>query len=930
MKFKLPLLFFLFSATLSWGQVTIVSDGLNNSATLFTTSGGVFYTGNSVAGDRPATSPFAVEGTHSFGISNGTATLTSNANVDVSSYTGISMTLRLASFSIGSTGNGADGTDVVTVEVSPDGGSTWYSTVRVLGNANAYWAYSTGTGTASTAYDGNAAPVDFTPASGGNRTTDGYTTMTVTGLPVVSTLRFRITMLNNSANERWVVDDFKVQGTLSCTPPPVPSGTISGTTPACGSTTLSFSGTAVSPEVYYWQTSATGTSTANNAAANLAVSTSGNYYVRTYDGSCWSASAVGPYAVTINTAVNIGTQPANQSVAEPATAVFTVAATGTGLTYQWQESTDGGSNWNNVSTGTGGTTTSYTTSATVVGMNGYQYRVIVSGTAPCVSVTSSAATLTVTASVPEINLQGNSVTIVDGDATPSATDHADFGNVAVGSPFTRTFTIQNTGSAALSLTAASPYVTISGTNAADFSITSIPSNTIAASGSTTFVVTFTPSALGLRTATLTINNNDSDEGVYDFAIQGTGIASAVSDVIASGGESATVSSLENDAAITTTADGAQVWQFTVRDGGASADADNFASIVNSIQLTQAGGNQIDDWSDAIQAVALFNGTTKIADGVVTATTITFTGAPLISVPDNGTVLLSVRLSVQTNPNNTGGNLDGDDFVFTVQNANVTESASGSQFLNTGTSSSANGQNVLAIVATQLAFTQQPTTTSVNNSMGNVQVTATDANGNTDLGFTATVSLTSTGTMTGAPLTISAVAGVATFTGITHTATGTGFTMTAATTGVTSAVSSAFNITIATVFSPGDFAVIGLNSNITCYAAGPNGAYAAGDDEISFITFKDIQTGDSFYMTDNGYERATAGLWGDQEGVYSIVRTGAMVPAGTVITFRLRNTTPFVEFNSPDANWNYSKVSGFTGSLVMNSGGDQIFFMQGGT
>ncbi|MBD3725055.1 MAG: hypothetical protein IE891_09860, partial [Flavobacteriaceae bacterium] len=129
----------------------------------------------------------------------------------------------------------------------------------------------------------------------------------------------------------------------------------------------------------------------------------------------------------------------------------------------------------------------------------------------------------------------------------------------------------------------------------------------------------------------------------------------------------------------------------------------------------------------------------------------------------------------------------------------------------------------------------------------------------------------------------------------------------------------------TPFEAGDFAVIALNSNISCY-----GGYTAGDDEISFITFRDIQNGDSFYMTDNGFERDNANEWGNTEGVYQFTRTGPTLTAGTVITFRLLNTSPFVEFNSPDASWSFVKVAGFGGNMVMNSGGDQIFFMQEGT
>lgn len=128
-------------------------------------------------------------------------------------------------------------------------------------------------------------------------------------------------------------------------------------------------------------------------------------------------------------------------------------------------------------------------------------------------------------SVPEINLQGNTVNILSGDTTPSAADHTDFGSVSTASgTMVRTFTIQNTGNAALNLTGASPYVTISGANAADFTVTAIPSNSIAALGSTTFQITFDPSADGLRQASVNIANNDSNENPYTFAIQGTGIS----------------------------------------------------------------------------------------------------------------------------------------------------------------------------------------------------------------------------------------------------------------------------------------------------------------------------------------------------------------------------------------------------------------------
>jgi hypothetical protein len=137
----------------------------------------------------------------------------------------------------------------------------------------------------------------------------------------------------------------------------------------------------------------------------------------------------------------------------------------------------------------------------------------------------SAGSPTIVYASPEINIQGNGTTIVDGDVTPDAADHTNFGNVNVsGGTVVRTFTIENTGTATLTLTGSSPYVSISGTNSGDFSVTAIPSSSIAASGSTTFQITFDPSGTGTRSAALSIANDDADENPYNFSIQGTGIS----------------------------------------------------------------------------------------------------------------------------------------------------------------------------------------------------------------------------------------------------------------------------------------------------------------------------------------------------------------------------------------------------------------------
>jgi hypothetical protein len=59
----------------------------------------------------------------------------------------------------------------------------------------------------------------------------------------------------------------------------------------------------------------------------------------------------------------------------------------------------------------------------------------------------------------------------------------------------------------------------------------------------------------------------------------------------------------------------------------------------------------------------------------------------------------------------------------------------------------------------------------------------------------------------------------------------------------------------TILQPGDLAVLGVNaSNGAC--GGEN-----GEDLVSFVAFKDILPNTTIDLTDNGYERLNAGLWG---------------------------------------------------------------------
>ena len=123
----------------------------------------------------------------------------------------------------------------------------------------------------------------------------------------------------------------------------------------------------------------------------------------------------------------------------------------------------------------------------------------------------------------EIQVMGNGAEIADGDTTPSASDHTEFGNVTVaGVTLERVFTINNIGGANLYLTG-TPKVQITGTHASEFTVVAEPVSPVVGNASTTFAIRFDPGASGLRSATVSVSNNDSNENPYDFAIQGTGV-----------------------------------------------------------------------------------------------------------------------------------------------------------------------------------------------------------------------------------------------------------------------------------------------------------------------------------------------------------------------------------------------------------------------
>lgn len=132
----------------------------------------------------------------------------------------------------------------------------------------------------------------------------------------------------------------------------------------------------------------------------------------------------------------------------------------------------------------------------------------------------------VSVAIPQI--QGKNKVISNNDDSPSPADNTNFGNVDIGKPTVRTFTIHNIGEAPLTLTG-DPYVAVSGEG---FSIAKQPAkNVIEAGGSVNFDVQFSPGASGVSPGTvigiINIPNSDiysscDSLNPYHFSIKATG------------------------------------------------------------------------------------------------------------------------------------------------------------------------------------------------------------------------------------------------------------------------------------------------------------------------------------------------------------------------------------------------------------------------
>ena len=193
-----------------------------------------------------------------------------------------------------------------------------------------------------------------------------------------------------------------------------------------GNGTISIVVTGTTP-TYQWQVSTNGglnytnltntapysgvnTATLNITGATLAMN--GYLYRALMTNLCSTLLTSNAGTLSVNTAAAITTNPTNQTGCAGTTVNMNVVASGTGLSYQWQLSTDGGVTYNPVS---GATSSTLTLTGISTSMNSNKYRAVVTS-ASCNSVTSSAATLSVNA-LPTVSIAAPVTAIRPGVST---------------------------------------------------------------------------------------------------------------------------------------------------------------------------------------------------------------------------------------------------------------------------------------------------------------------------------------------------------------------------------------------------------------------------------------------------------------------------------------------------------------------------------
>ena len=191
----------------------------------------------------------------------------------------------------------------------------------------------------------------------------------------------------------------------------------------CSGSAVSFTaaGTGTPAPTFQWQvstlavpafTNIAGATNATYTIAATALADNGNQYRCVLTNVCGSVNTTAA-TLTVNSSITVSTNPVDQTVCEATNTSFTVAAAGSGLTYQWQVSVGAGP-YNPVANGgviSGATSPTLLITGVPPSLNGNRYRCVISN-GVCTPGTSTGALLTVN-TFPSIGTQPANVTICE-------------------------------------------------------------------------------------------------------------------------------------------------------------------------------------------------------------------------------------------------------------------------------------------------------------------------------------------------------------------------------------------------------------------------------------------------------------------------------------------------------------------------------------
>lgn len=178
-------------------------------------SGPVIYnSGFSSAAAAPPDSPLGIDGSRAWETTtnSGGLVLTFDNQVIAPGFDSIEVRFRLAAMALTASTGGPDNLDYVRVEISIDGGTTYYSRLRIRGavNDNSFWPYAA-TGVAQVGHLPQS-EVLFQPLTSGLQTAEGYSTAAIIFPGDVGQLGIRITARSSSSTDTWLIDNLTLSG----------------------------------------------------------------------------------------------------------------------------------------------------------------------------------------------------------------------------------------------------------------------------------------------------------------------------------------------------------------------------------------------------------------------------------------------------------------------------------------------------------------------------------------------------------------------------------------------------------------------------------------------------------------------------------------------------------------------------------------------